>query len=96
MNNKMENNLKNGKIRIGPLLNIVEYFNFGYLNFKELVVLRMVCKDLRPHVTGISFWDKIAVLQENREEKGKRVVLFNQYMMSRKDALLLAPSKFYK
>ena len=67
MNNKMENTLENGNIRVSPLLNILEYFNFGYLNFKELVVLRMVCKDLRPHVTGLSFWDKISVHQENRE-----------------------------
>ena len=94
--NKMENKMEivslNGKIcGIALLVNVLDYFNF-----KDLVVFRMVCKELRLHVTGISFWDKIAVIQENREAKGKRVVLFNQYLMSRKDALMLPPSKLYK
>jgi hypothetical protein len=92
MENKMEIVSENGKIdSITLLVNVSEY-----MNFKDLVQLRMVCKDLRPHVTGISFWNKIAVLQENREAKGKRVVLFQQFLMSRENALLLPPSKLYK
>ena len=83
---------ENGKIDgIALLVNVLDY-----LNFKDLVLLRTVCKELRPHVTGISFWDKISVLQEKREAKGKRVVLFNQFMMSRENALLLPPSNLYK
>ena len=67
-----------------------------FLNFNEVVVFRKVDKCTRSLVVGINMWNRAAVLQERREKQGKRMVLFDQYLLSRAQANMFPPSKLYK
>ena len=67
-----------------------------YLNYKELVQLRRINKgSVSPLVSGSILWDRLSDMQEKRALVGKRVFLFQQYMMSREDAQRLPVSKKY-
>jgi hypothetical protein len=67
-----------------------------YLNYKELVQLRRINKgSVSPLVSGSILWDRLSDMQEKRALVGKRVFLFQQYMMSREDAKRLPLSKKY-
>ena len=70
-------------------------FCLDYLDFKGLVKIRTITKVLVPLVSGPSFWNRISDMQEKRERNGKRLLLFNQYLMSRKQAARLLPSSKY-
>ena len=80
--------------------NIVKMWVFKsvleYLNYKELVQLRRINKgSVSPLVSGSILWDRLSDMQEKRALVGKRVFLFEQYMMSREDAQRLPVSKKY-
>jgi len=67
-----------------------------YLHFKDLVMLRMVNKTIRIYVVGDKFWDRVSVIQEERNNIGKHVVLYKQFLMSREQASALVQSALYK
>ena len=67
-----------------------------FLNFHQAAKLRMVSKFTSALVSGENIWTIAATIQEAKEKKGKRVVLFQQYMMSREQAAVLPLSTLYK
>ena len=67
-----------------------------FLNFNEVVMFRRVDKFTRSLVIGTNAWDRAAIIQERREKQGKRMVLFNQYLLSRAQADMFPASKMYK
>ena len=67
-----------------------------FMNFNQLAKLRMVSKLTSSMVSNENMWNIAATIQERRESKGKRVVLFNQYIMSRENAASLPLSHLYK
>ena len=67
-----------------------------FLNFNEVVAFRRVDKFTRSLVIGTNAWDRAAIIQERREKQGKRMVLFNQYLLSRAQADLFPVSKMFK
>ena len=67
-----------------------------YLHFKDLAMLRMVNKTIRNYVVGDNFWDRVSVIQEERNNIGKHVVLYKQFLMSKEQASALPESALYK
>ena len=67
-----------------------------FLHFRELAMLRMVNKTVRSCVVGNTFWNKVAKMQEERNNIGKHVVLYKQFLMSREKAAALPQSALYK
>ena len=66
-----------------------------FLHFNQVAKFRTVSK-FTSSIVSTNIWDIAAALQERRESKGKRVVLFTQYMMSREEAAALPLSPLYK
>jgi hypothetical protein len=67
-----------------------------FLDFHQAAKLRTVSKFTSSLVSGENMWIIAATIQERKEAKGKRVVLFQQYMMSRERAAVLPLSLLYK
>ena len=67
-----------------------------FLYFHQAAKLRTVSKFTSSLVSGDNMWIIAATIQERKEAKGKRVVLFQQYMMSREQAAVLPLSLLYK
>ena len=67
-----------------------------FLDFHQAAKLRTVSKFTSSLVSGDNMWIIAATIQERKEAKGKRVVLFQQYMMSREQAAVLPLSLLYK
>ena len=67
-----------------------------FLDFHQAAKLRTVSKFTSSLVSGDNMWIIAATIQERKEAKGKRVVLFQQYMMSREQAAELPLSLLYK
>ena len=68
----------------------------AFLDMANLVKLRKLNKENNQIMTSTHFWTCASVLQEKRHQLGKRLFLFNQYLLSREQAELLAESKHYK
>ena len=67
-----------------------------FLDFHQAAKLRTVSKFTSSLVSGENMWIIAATIQERKEAKGKRIVLFQQYMMSREQAAVLPLSLLYE
>ena len=66
-----------------------------FLHFNQVAKFRTVSK-FTSSIVSCNIWEIAAALQKRLESKGKRVVLFTQYMMSREEAAALPASPWYK
>ena len=67
-----------------------------FMNFNQVEKFGMVSKLTSSLVSNENMWNIAVTIQERRESKGKRAVLFNQYIMSCENAATLPLSHLYK